>query len=89
MGTDHRTINLGRRVQLEEKIKCLTLRIHSEVQSLKDLFEPRTVDLSYVKDIDPERLRVFSSDISRDKKKLDVLVKELEALERELGIEES
>ncbi len=88
MGFDQRTINLGRKVELEEKIKSLALLIHSQVQSLKDEFEPRTVDLSYIKDVDPDHVRVFSSDIAKNVKKYKALLVELKALCRELGIEE-
>ncbi|MCL5266708.1 MAG: hypothetical protein M1469_01215 [Bacteroidetes bacterium] len=58
------------------------------MQTLKDLFEPRTMDLSYIKDVDPDRVRVYSVDIAKNVKKYKLLLEEIKALKRELGIEE-
>ena len=85
---DDRTYKLGQLAELKDKIRSMAVLIHSHIQSLKDEFEPRTVDLSYLKDVDPEHVRVYATDVAKELKKYKSLLEEMKALKRELGVEE-
>jgi hypothetical protein len=85
---DRRTTNLGKRVQILEEIDKLSRQIHQEVKGLRDAFEPRDVDMSYIKDINTDDVRVFSGEIIKHKKAYDKLIVALKQINRELGIEE-
>ncbi len=88
MSIDQRTINLGRERELEEQLDKLARQIHNEHKGLTDAFQPKTVDLSYIKDINVDDVRVFSKEIIKHKAQYDKVLAELKALRRELGREE-
>jgi hypothetical protein len=83
-----RTLQLGKREELRKAIRQLEYSIDSKVQTLQDQFQLKTRDLSYIKDIDPERVKTYGSDIAADVKRLKKLLADLEDLNHEIGEED-
>ncbi len=85
MTTTERTVKLGQRVELEQRLRDLEIKIDTEVRALKDVFEPRDRDYSYIKDIDTERLAIYTKDIKKHKAEYDKVKRQLEDVKKELG----
>ncbi len=83
MKTD-RTYKLGRRAELSELQQAHRIEIDVLVRALRDLFEPRDVELAYTEKIEIPRLKVYMKEIERKYIALSKVSKELAILNAEL-----
>ncbi len=88
MTDDRRTFKLGQRQELIEEIRKLEYAIDAIVQTLEDQFRLKTRDLSYIKDIDADRVKSYANDIARLRQKHKRLLDQLKEVKRELGEED-
>lgn len=82
-----RTTLLGRKAEYEERVQILKIEIDTAVKGIILHFEPLDLDLKYVENILPERLKVNVCTIDRKMKDLKKALLELDNLNKELGKE--
>jgi len=80
-----RTNMLGRLAEYRVRLLTLRIEIDTAVKGIVLHFEPLDLDLEYVKNIKPERLKVNVSTIERKMKEFNKILCEISALEKELG----
>jgi archaellum component FlaC len=80
-----RTMNLGRKSELEQQAMKLKVEIDSQVKAMLVHFEPLDQDLQYVQNIMPERLKIYVDSIARKVKELKKVLEELKSVINELG----
>jgi hypothetical protein len=82
-----RQYKLGRRVELQEMQTAMRIEIDLLVRAVRDLFEPRDVELAYTEKINVTSMMVYTKEIERKHKALIKVCKELAMLNDELGAE--
>jgi hypothetical protein len=78
-------MNLGRKAELEEKMKTAAIQIDSAAKAIVLHFEPMDRDLQYIENIDVDVLRVNLKTIKDSKNEYDRYSRELKDVNRELG----
>ena len=81
-----RTTLLGRQAEYRQRLQTLKIEIDTVVKGILLHFDPLDMDLEYVKNIIPERLRVNVCTIERKMRDFRKLSAELEVIEKELGL---
>lgn len=81
----NRTMNLGKLAEYRQRLNALKIEIHSAVTAIIVHFEPFDLDLKYVENIVPERLKVNVNTIDRKMKEVKRLTAEIKRLEEETG----
>jgi hypothetical protein len=81
----NRTMQLGRLAEFRKRLETLKIEIHSAVVAIVTHFEPLDLDLQYVKNIKPERLKVNCETIEKKMREFHRVEAEIKNLEEELG----
>jgi hypothetical protein len=76
---------LGRQAEYKQRLQTLKIEIDTAVKGILLHFEPLDLDLEYVKNIMPERLKVNVATIERKMKEYKKISAEIENIEKELG----
>jgi hypothetical protein len=79
---------LGRRVELKEMQQAMRIEIDLLVRAVRDLFEPRDVELAYTEKIDTTRMMIYMKEIERKHRALAKVCKEIAILDDELDGEQ-
>jgi hypothetical protein len=78
-------MHLGQLAEYRQRLNTLKIEIHAAVVAIVTHFEPLDLDLEYVKNIIPDRLKVNISTIERKMKEFHKVSAEIKQLEDELG----
>lgn len=81
----HRTFNIGRKKELEDRLATLRVEIDASAKAIVLHFEPMDIDCKYVEKIDPFKLETYVHAIARKKKDFDRIKAEVDRLNAELG----
>jgi predicted SAM-dependent methyltransferase len=84
---NERTYKLGRRTELIELQQARRIEIDLLVRALRDLFEPRDVDLAYTEHINVVSMKVYMKEIEKKHAALAKICRELAVLQEELALE--
>jgi hypothetical protein len=85
MTATSRTTNLGRIVELNERLMGLRVLLHNHASSIVLHFDPMDADLEYVKNIKIDWLETTIKEMKRLKKEFDQVQREITRLQGELG----
>jgi hypothetical protein len=81
----NRTMQLGRLAEFKRRSDTLRIEIHSAVTGILSNLEPFDLDLQYVNNINPTRLKVNCDTILTKMKEFNRIRAEIKNLEEELG----
>ena len=84
MTMNERTYKLGRRAELVELQQSRRIEIDLLVRALRDLFEPRDVELAYTEKINVVSMKVYMREIEKKHAALAKICKDLTVLNEEL-----
>jgi hypothetical protein len=84
MTMNERTYKLGRRAELIELQQSRRIEIDLLVRALRDLFEPRDVELVYTEKINIVSMKVYMREIEKKHTVLAKICKDLTMLNEEL-----
>lgn len=79
---------LGQLVELKETRQNMRIEIDLLVRAVKDLLEPRDVELAYTEKINTKSMMVYVKEIERKHKALAKICSEIAVLEDEFGRQE-
>ncbi|MGD0591051.1 MAG: hypothetical protein ABSA44_09670 [Bacteroidota bacterium] len=83
---ERRTFLLGRKVELEKNLKALKVEITTTADAIMLHFSLHDLDQHYVDELDTEAVQILLNMVARKKKIYSDTKKELETVNRELGV---